>query len=73
MKALVTGGGGFLGRAIVRLLTERKIKVRSFSRSYYDELKSIGVKFVSIDLSGFRSGSLNDVLQAESLEILRKS
>ena len=31
-KALVTGGGGFLGKAIVRRLVERGDRVRSFSR-----------------------------------------
>lgn len=32
-------------------------------------LKSLGFKFVSLDLEGFRSGSLNAVLPAESLRI----
>lgn len=31
MKALVTGGGGFLGGVIVRMLRERGDQVRSFS------------------------------------------
>ncbi|MGL6076134.1 MAG: NAD-dependent epimerase/dehydratase family protein [Fimbriiglobus sp.] len=33
MKALVTGGGGFLGSAIVRQLLARGIEVRSYSRT----------------------------------------
>ena len=33
MKALVTGGGGFLGKAIIKLLVERGDEVRSFSRN----------------------------------------
>ncbi len=33
-------------------------------------LKSLGFKYVSLDLEGFRSGSLNQVLPSESLEIL---
>ncbi len=44
MKALVTGGGGFLGQAIVRLLLERGDKVRSFSRRDYPELAALGVE-----------------------------
>ncbi len=35
MNALVTGGGGFLGRAIVRRLVARGDTVRSFSRGNY--------------------------------------
>lgn len=36
-------------------------------------LKSAGFKYVSIDLEGFRSGSLNAVLPVESLQIARGS
>lgn len=44
MKALVTGGGGFLGGAIVQQLRARGDTVRSFSRQHYDELKTLGVE-----------------------------
>lgn len=44
MKALVTGGGGFLGKAIVRLLHERGDRVRSFSRSENPSLAKLGVE-----------------------------
>ncbi len=40
-----------------------------FRRQVIDRLKSAGFKYVSLDLEGFRSGSLNVVLPAESLEI----
>ena len=43
MIALVTGGGGFLGAAIVRRLRERGDPVHSFSRRRYAELDSLGV------------------------------
>lgn len=43
MKALVTGGGGFLGGAVVRLLLERGDQVRTFSRGDYPELTRMGV------------------------------
>ena len=50
-KVLVTGGGGFLGGAIVKLLVERGDRVRSFSRSYYPELVSVGVEQFQGDIS----------------------
>jgi len=43
MNALVTGGAGFLGSAIVRRLRQRGDHVRSFSRDRYAELDSLGV------------------------------
>jgi len=50
MKALVTGGGGFLGGAIVRLLRERGDCVVSLSRGSYPELERLGVEQVNGDL-----------------------
>lgn len=51
MRALVTGGGGFLGRAVVRLLRERGDAVRSFSRGTYAALDALGVEQARGDLS----------------------
>jgi len=51
MKALVTGGGGFLGYAIARRLTARGDHVQSFSRNIYEQLESIGVKTYRGDLA----------------------
>src|SRR5664279_531087 len=50
MRALVTGGGGFLGGVIVRMLRERGDEVRSYSRSEYPVLASMGVEQVRGDL-----------------------
>jgi nucleoside-diphosphate-sugar epimerase len=44
MKALVTGGGGFLGKAIVKLLRERGDEGRSFSRNPHPALNEMGVE-----------------------------
>lgn len=44
MKALVTGGGGFLGKAIIRLLLANGAAVRSYSRNEYPELTALGVE-----------------------------
>lgn len=50
MRALVTGGGGFLGSAIVRQLRARGDAVRSFSRHRHPELDALGVEQVQGDL-----------------------
>ena len=46
MKVLVTGGGGFLGGVIVRMLRERGDEVRSFSRGEYPTLAAVGAEQV---------------------------
>lgn len=51
MKVLVTGGGGFLGGAIVRKLIARNVRVRSFSRGRYPELEALGVEHAQGDLA----------------------
>jgi nucleoside-diphosphate-sugar epimerase len=55
MKALVTGGGGFLGKAIVSRLLARGDKVRSFSRGDYPDLRELGVDVVRGDISNARA------------------
>ena len=51
MKALVTGGGGFLGLAIVRRLVKQGTAVRSFSRRGHDALDALGVEQRQGDLA----------------------
>ncbi len=50
MKTLVTGGGGFLGSAIVRMLVERGDEVRVLARGEYPELAVLGVDTVRGDI-----------------------
>jgi len=54
VKVLVTGGGGFLGGAIVRLLVEQGHEVRSLARHLYRDLDALGVEQVqgNLDDSG---------------------
>ena len=51
MKALVTGGGGFLGGAIVRQLVARGDTVRSLARSQYSELDELGIETLQGDIA----------------------
>lgn len=58
MKLLVTGGGGFLGRALCERLLADGHEVRSFSRGAYPELKELGVDH--------RQGALDDAAAVSS-------
>ena len=51
MKILVTGGGGFLGRALCRGLVQRGHEVLSFNRGLYPVLDTLGVRQVRGDLA----------------------
>ena len=46
-----------------------KFAEADFRREVVDHLRSVGFKYVSLDLEGFRSGSLNAVLPIESLQV----
>ena len=51
LSILVTGGGGFLGFAIVELLVKQGHRVKSFSRGSYPELDALGVTQIHGDIS----------------------
>ncbi|HZU97984.1 MAG TPA: NAD-dependent epimerase/dehydratase family protein, partial [Planctomycetota bacterium] len=50
MRALVTGGGGFLGFAVVEALVKRGDTVTSLARGDYPELRALGVKAIRGDI-----------------------
>jgi len=49
-RALVTGGGGFLGGALIARLLERGVAVTSFARGAYPALAARGVRVLQGDL-----------------------
>lgn len=51
MRILVTGGGGFLGQTLCRLLVARGHAVTSFNRGHYPALDVLGVRQVRGDLA----------------------
>lgn len=51
MPTLVTGGGGFLGGAIVRRLVDRNEPVRTLQRGHYPDLEALGVECLRGDLA----------------------
>ncbi|MFW2331332.1 MAG: NAD-dependent epimerase/dehydratase family protein, partial [Nitrospinota bacterium] len=53
MRIFITGGGGFLGRYIVRMLVKRGDQVTTFSRNRYEHLSSLDVKQVVGDINDY--------------------
>jgi nucleoside-diphosphate-sugar epimerase len=51
VKALVTGGGGFLGGSIVRRLVERGWPVRTLQRGQYSRIDELGAEQVRGDIA----------------------
>lgn len=51
--ALVTGGGGFVGKAVVRMLTARGIACRVIGRHRYPEVEQLGAESIPCDIREF--------------------
>lgn len=51
MKVFITGGGGFLGSHIIKMLLSRGHEVTSFSRGQYPNLEAMGVRCIQGSLT----------------------
>lgn len=63
---------GDMARIEVSAEALQKFLDPEFRRQVIERLKEYGFKYVSLDLEGFRSGSMNAVLPVESLQILNR-
>lgn len=63
---------GDLARLEVSLVELPRLCENEFREQLTRELRSLGFKFVTLDLEGFRSGSLNALVPLESLQLVRK-
>ncbi len=63
---------GDLARIEVRAEDLPRLLEPALRQALLDHLKSVGFRFVSLDLEGFRSGSLNTLLPADELQVLKR-
>ena len=54
MTVLVTGGGGFLGKAIVKMLRARGEEVRVLGRSHYPDVEAMGATCIRGDVEDLK-------------------
>lgn len=52
-NVLVTGGGGFVGKVVVRMLCERGFSCRVVGRHRYPEVESLGAESIPCDIRDF--------------------
>jgi len=69
MKALVTGGGGFLGSTIVRKLIERDDEVSTLQRGDYPHLREMGVTCHRVELGRAPDGELVPIVEGSDVVI----
>lgn len=51
----VTGGGGFLGMALIKALLARGFKIKTINRGHYPELEKLGVAILRGDLADYET------------------
>jgi nucleoside-diphosphate-sugar epimerase len=52
---LVTGGGGFLGMALIKALLSRGYKIKTINRGHYPDLESLGITVLRGDLADYNT------------------
>ena len=70
MKALVTGGGGFVGKAIIRKLHARGDKIYSVARGTYPELSAMGIHTKQLDLGLANVDTLSQILSEGGIDTI---
>lgn len=64
--------GGDLARIEVPLDVLPRLAEAELREALIAELRSLGFKYVTLDLEGFRSGSLNQIIGVDDLKVLRR-
>ncbi|MDL4840289.1 ATP-dependent sacrificial sulfur transferase LarE [Aquibacillus rhizosphaerae] len=55
--------------ARIEVVPEQMIEVMESSNKIYLKLKSLGFSYISVDLRGYRTGSMNEVLEDKTLNV----
>ena len=55
MKCLITGGGGFVGRALGRRMRQQGWDVVALARGSYPDLGEYGIESIQADIGGLSS------------------
>jgi pyridinium-3,5-biscarboxylic acid mononucleotide sulfurtransferase len=64
--------GGDLARIEVSLAQLSRLAAPGLREALIDRLRGLGFKYVTLDLEGFRSGNLNQVIGVDDLKVLRR-
>jgi nucleoside-diphosphate-sugar epimerase len=66
-RFVITGGGGFVGKALGKALVDRGDQVLSLARSDYPELRELGIETRSVDISSDPKGWLEALTGADGV------